>query len=88
MLSLIGKGIYYFLSLIELAIFLRAIMSWFVDPFSRIMQIIGAVTEPFIAPVRALLSKFVGEMPMIDFSPMLAWLLISAVKEIFLVIFR
>ena len=88
MLSVIGKGIYYFLSLIELAIFLRAILSWFIDPYSRIMQILYAVTEPFIAPIRAVLSRFMGDMPMMDFSPLIAMLLISALKQVFFIVFH
>ncbi|MBR3928571.1 MAG: YggT family protein [Clostridia bacterium] len=86
MLSIIGTGIYYFLTVIETAIFLRSILSWFVDPYSRILQLLYAITEPFVAPVRALLSRFTGDMPMVDFSPMLAWLLISVVKQVFLVV--
>ncbi|MBQ5770602.1 MAG: YggT family protein, partial [Clostridia bacterium] len=80
MLSVIGTGILYFLSVIETVILLRAILSWFIDPYSRIMQILYAVTEPFIAPIRAVLSRFMGDMPMMDFSPLIAMLLISALK--------
>ena len=88
MLSVIGKGIFYFLSVIEKAILIRAILSWFVDPYSRIMQILYAVTEPFVAPVRALIMRFFGEMPMIDFSPLISMVLISFLKQIFWMFFR
>ncbi len=87
MLSVIGTGIFYFLSAIETAIFVSVILSWFIDPYSRILQLLYAVTEPFVAPIRALLSKFMGDMPMIDFSPMIAMLIISLIKQMFLVIF-
>ncbi|MBE5791057.1 MAG: YggT family protein [Clostridia bacterium] len=87
MLSVIGTGIFYFLSAIETAIFVSVILSWFIDPYSRILQLLYAVTEPFVAPIRALLSKFMGDMPMIDFSPMIAMLIISLLKQMFLVIF-
>lgn len=87
MLTVIGKGIYYFLSVIETAIIARSILSWFVDPFSRFMQILYSVTEPFVAPVRALLSRFIGETPMLDFSPMLAYLVLTFVKQLFVVFF-
>lgn len=87
MLSLIGTGIFYFLSAIETAIFLSVILSWFIDPYSRILQLLYAVTEPFVAPIRMLLSKFIGDTPMFDFSPMVAMLLISVLKQVFLVIF-
>ena len=88
MLSAIGKGIFYFLTVIETAILIRVIMVWFVDPFSRIMQILLQVTEPFIAPIRAILSRFTGDMPMIDLSPMLAFMLISVLKEIVLIVIK
>ena len=87
MLSVIGTGIFYFLSAIETAIFVSVILSWFIDPYSRILQLLYAVTEPFVAPIRALLSRFMGDMPMIDFSPMIAMLLISVIKQVFLVVF-
>ena len=87
MLSVIGTGIFYFLSAIETAIFLSVILSWFIDPYSRVLQLLYAVTEPFVAPIRALLSRFMGDMPMIDFSPMIAMLIISLLKQMFLVIF-
>ncbi len=87
MLSVIGKGFFYFLSVIETAIMLRWILSWFIDPYSRIIQLLAAVTEPFVAPIRALLSRFMGDMPMIDFSPMLAMLLIGVLKQVLLVFF-
>lgn len=87
MLSVIGTGIFYFLSVIETAIFLSVILSWFIDPYSRILQLLYAVTEPFVAPIRALLSRFMGDMPMIDFSPMIAMLIISVIKQMFLVVF-
>lgn len=88
MLSVIGKGIYYFLTAIETAIVLRTILNWFIDPYSRIMQILYAVTEPFVAPVRALIMRFFGEMPMIDFSPLISMVLISFLKQIFWMFFR
>lgn len=87
MLSVIGKGICYFLTLIETAIILRCILGWFIDPYSRFYQLIGAVTEPFVAPIRALLTKFMGDTPMMDFSPMIAVLIISAIEQVFRVIF-
>ena len=88
MLSVIGTGILYFLSVIETVILLRAILSWFIDPYSRIMQILYAVTEPFIAPIRAVLSRFMGDMPMMDFSPLIAMLLISVLKQVFFIVFH
>lgn len=87
MLSVIGIGIYYFLTVIESAIFISVLMGWFVDPYNRFLQLLYAITEPFVAPIRALLSRFMGDTPIFDFSPMIAILLLNALKQVFLVIF-
>lgn len=70
--SMVGMGIYYFLKVIDYAIFLRIILSWFVDPFSRIMGFLTTLTEPFVAPFRALLMRLTGGRMRADFSPILA----------------
>ena len=64
------------LELITWAIIIRAILSWFYqglgrDPFTRILV---ELTEPLIAPVRAVLMRIIP-LP-IDFSPLVVILLI------------
>jgi YggT family protein len=63
------------LNIISFAIIVRALLSWFYpvgrDPFTRLLV---DVTEPLLAPVRALLSR-VLPIP-IDFSPLVVILLI------------
>jgi YggT family protein len=69
------------LSLLVLAIFVRALLSWFYpvgkDPWTKLLV---DVTEPILAPIRALLARI---MPIpIDFSPIVAWLLIILLQNL------
>jgi YggT family protein len=69
----------YLLTILNLLIFLRAILSWFMpvgrDPLTKLLV---DLTDPVLIPVRQLVSRF---MPMqgIDFSPMIVLLLIQFV---------
>ena len=44
--------------ILEIAMLVRAVMSWFPFGEGRIGDFVYAVTEPFIVPVRALLERF------------------------------
>ena len=72
------------LSVIELAMFVRAIMSWFDQTGeSKISMFLYAVTEPVILPVRRLCEKmhwFEG-VP-IDIPFMLTWLILMVLQLI------
>lgn len=65
------------LTILNLLIFVRALLSWFMpvgrDPMSRLLV---DVTEPVLAPVREIIGRI---MPMqgMDLSPMIALLLIQ-----------
>ena len=47
------------ISLLQIAMFARAILSWFIDPMNEggIVAFLTALTEPIIIPVRALCAK-------------------------------
>ena len=46
------------LFVVQTAMFLRAILSWFIpDESNRLVQFLTVITEPFIIPVRVLLEK-------------------------------
>ena len=64
---------------LSLAILGRVLMSW-VDPTGnmRITQILRDLTEPILAPIRNLLPS----TPMIDFSPIIAMLLLQALSRL------
>ncbi|MEO8287987.1 MAG: YggT family protein [Chloroflexota bacterium] len=69
------------LSLMILAIFVRSLLSWFYpvgkDPLTKLLV---DVTEPILAPIRMLLARLLP-IP-IDFSPIVAWLLIAFLQRI------
>jgi YggT family protein len=69
------------LNLLSLAIIIRALLSWVLpvgrDRWTRILV---DITEPILAPIRALLSR-VLPIP-IDFSPIVAILLIELLRNI------
>jgi YggT family protein len=66
-------------SLMNLAIFLRVILSWLpvLDPRHPAMRLLDDLTEPILAPVRRILPQ-TGP---IDFSPLVALLLLGLVQR-------
>ncbi len=63
-------------TLLTIAIFARAILSWFnMDPRSPLIQILDMVTEPILDPIRRIMPR----LGMIDLSPLVAILLMQAV---------
>ncbi len=88
-LSRIGMGINLFLTVISYAIIIRSLLSWFVSPFSGIMRFMMTLTEPFIAPVRALLARLFGNGGMmgLDFSPVITFFLLRVLSAIVRAVF-
>lgn len=80
MANFLFNAINLLLSLIVLAIFVRALLSWFYpvgkDPWTKLLV---DVTEPILAPIRSLLARLLP-IP-IDFSPIVAWLLILLLQN-------
>ena len=63
---------------LTIAIFARAILSWFqMDPRSPLIQILDSVTEPILGPIRQIMPK----LGMIDLSPLIAILLLQFVSN-------
>ena len=64
-------------TLLTIAIFARAILSWFnMDPRSPIIQVLDMVTEPVLDPIRRIMPR----LGMIDLSPLIAILLLQFVS--------
>jgi YggT family protein len=58
---------------------IRIILSWVnPDPYNEIVQIIYRITEPILAPFRRLPLKAGG----IDFSPIIAFILLSVLRNL------
>jgi YggT family protein len=65
-------------TLLTIAIFARAILSWFnMDPRSPLVQVLNAVTEPILDPIRSIMPR----LGMIDLSPLIAILLLQFVSS-------
>ncbi|MCH8949971.1 MAG: YggT family protein [Chloroflexi bacterium] len=64
--------------LLILAIFFRAILSWFVrDPNNPIVRVLDQITEPVLEPLR----RIIPRMGMMDLSPLVAIILLSVIAS-------
>ena len=84
MLGTIYIAIRYLIKLLEFAIFVTVIISWLpVSKDNRFIILLYQVTEPIMAPIRKMLKKssFTNNL-MIDFSPVVAILLLELVNTI------
>ena len=69
--------IYYGISFIILAMFVRAVASWFrIDERYAIIRFLARITDPFIDPVR----RIVPPMGMFDMSFFIAWFLLRTMQ--------
>jgi YggT family protein len=64
--------------ILTIAIFARAILSWFnLDPRSPLIQVLDSITEPILEPIRRIMPR----LGMIDLSPLIAILLLTFVSQ-------
>ena len=78
-MDLLFSLICWFLEIYELVILARCIFSFF--GYSRVYEILCMLTDPVIMPIRNILFKTpLGNMPL-DFSPVVAMLLIGVVER-------
>jgi len=80
----IANAIVWFGDFLTFVIFARAIMTWL--PINRngmIFTILNGITEPFVGPIRKLISRspLGGPGMMIDFSPIIALFLIRPITQ-------
>ncbi len=70
----------YFVQAMTIAIFLRAILSWFMPAGdgNAIMRFLRDITEPILGPLRRVLPS----MGMLDLSPFVAMILLQIVGQI------
>ncbi|MBI2761625.1 MAG: YggT family protein [Chloroflexi bacterium] len=66
------------LTIMQIAIFARALMSWFpVSPDNPLVKVLHEITEPVLAPLRRVLPRL-GPM---DLSPMIAIIIILVIQQ-------
>jgi YggT family protein len=68
---------YILLAILQFAIILRALMSWFNPSMENpIVRLVIEITEPILAPLR----RIVPRIGMIDITPIVAILLMQAIQ--------
>ncbi|MBN2285392.1 MAG: YggT family protein [Tissierellales bacterium] len=76
------------ISIIELLIFVRIILSYIPDlRASKVAEIVFQLTEPILYPVRELFAKLGLNKGMIDFSPIGAFLILNIIRSLLFRIF-
>ena len=85
--------VYWVCQILIFILIARAILSWIVyygrqynSPFGRIHNVLSAITEPIVAPVRRLISRFINTGP-IDIAPIATFFIIMIVSRILTAIF-
>ena len=80
-LSFLIIGIYYFLRILSFLIIARVIISW-VAPMSMhpVVVFVVGITEPIIAPIRKRMPRGKGALGMVDWSPLIALLLVDVLR--------
>ena len=81
-LAIMGNTVMALLSAVELCMLIRAVLSWFpVRDDNPILRFVYMVTEPLIAPIRALFDRmgWFRNFPL-DMSFFAAFLLLSAIN--------
>ena len=81
LLYIIAKFTNLLFVVIDLAMFVRMVFSWFPDFDGLLVDIVYALTEPVVAPIRAILERFefFRSFPL-DLSFMIAYLLVGAAQ--------
>lgn len=84
MFTLFITAVNYFLLIISILIIASAILSWFPVPsLNKVKRILQSLTEPILAPIRKMIKKSIfGSSNMsIDFSPFIAYLLVTTIQR-------
>lgn len=69
--------------IMEYAIIARVLLSWIPLPNNQFTRFLYQITEPILGPVRNLINKSpIGGNSMLDFSPIIAFLLIGVVRNV------
>ena len=85
---IVKRIVYIFFDVLEIALLARAILSWIDQTHEwKVSQILEAITEPFLYPVRALCEKFHWfENSPIDVPFLMGWILISLIRTLLVLV--
>ena len=75
--NIIARAVLILSEVIDYLILIRIILQMFNLPYNVFVNFIYSVTEPILAPAREFLNKIFKTRLMVDFSPILVWLVID-----------
>ena len=90
LVGIIRLALYYIFRVLDLAILVWCILSWFVTPGSRLFGFyykLGSYLEPLFLPVRKILYRLRVDLP-IDLSPWITMILLGFIYRILMTIIR
>lgn len=71
------SGVLYFLRLVQGVLLVYCVLTWFMDPRSKLMRFMARLTDPILQPLRALLFRSTNSYRAESFAPLLAALIIQ-----------
>lgn len=86
MLGPLFSAVAFLLSIYQWVIIINALSSWLpIDKSGKIFEYLRALTEPALNPIRNFISKssFLGNLAMFDLSPIVLYLLVGFLKNVF-----
>ncbi|MFN8637760.1 MAG: YggT family protein [Chloroflexota bacterium] len=79
MMDFVVNFVYYLFTVLQFAIIVRALMSWFNPSLENpIVRFVYEITEPVLAPLR----RIVPRIGMIDITPIVAMLLMGLIMDV------
>ena len=82
MIQSLAYGIYQLLDILSWIIIIKSVLTWLPDRGGRLYELLSIVTEPIEAPIRTITDRY--NTGGIDFTPMLALVLIIILRNILL----
>jgi len=85
---ILAQIVYWVCQVLIIVLIARAVLSWIViygrlynTPLGRIFNVLSAITEPIVAPVRKFISRFINTGP-IDIAPLATFFIIMIARWI------
>lgn len=69
-------------------IVVSALCSWFLPPYNRFMMLLNRITDPILSPFRALQNKLFTSGIRLDFSPVLAIIVLQLLSRLLVMIYN
>lgn len=81
--QIVATTLWYLVRFINMLIVIRIVLQFInMDPSNPIAQFIYGTTEPILAPIRNLIHNVFGYSGFLDFSPLVAMVLVEATYSI------